>query len=337
MKGITMFVNGKWVTLLGCLIMGGHLYAQSDSKVSTLIYETQFEEVEGYSFDADLIGQNGWIGFGGGDSFLEQSNDGSTGLVTDFLEGQGQQAYIGFVKPDHETDIEFLSLLQPLDYAPAEGSEDILRFTVSMGIIDSTNGERDNFRWSVYNTDGFRLFSLDFDNETKIISYALDDAEPLQPTGFEFDNDTFYRIRLDIDFENNKWSAYAGEVVLVSDLPVSTQNLKRDLSDIDAVWAIFKAEAPGDNYMVFDNYRIETWGDPPPPPTLKPLGQLPSGGFVIRIEGNPGGQYQVEATTDFQEWSVAQENLELNQTGKLDWVDDSAPANATRFYRLKSL
>lgn len=332
-----MFGKGKYVTWLGCIATIGYLQAQSDSKISTLIYETRFEEEEGYSFDADLIGQNGWIGFGGGDSFLEQSNDGSTGLVTDFLEGQGQQAYIGFVKPNHETDIEFLSLLHPLDYTPAVGSEDILRFTVSMEIIDSTNGERDNFRWSVYNTEGFRLFSLDFDNETKIISYALDDAEPLQPTGFEFDNDTFYRIRMDVDFANNKWSAYAGEVVLVADLPVSTQNLKRDLSDIDAVWSIFKPDAPGDNYMVFDNYRIETWGDPPPPPSLLPLGRLPSGDFVIRIEGEGGGKYQVEATSDFQEWTVVEKELELNQAGKLDWVDESAPVSATRFYRLKSL
>lgn len=332
-----MVIKGKWLVLSGYIALMGCLQAQSDGKISTLIYETQFEEDEGYAFDADLIGQNGWIGFGGGDSFLEQSNDGSTGLVTDFLEGQGQQAYIGFVKPEYETDIEFLSLLQPLDYTPKEGSGDFLRFSVSMGIIDSTNGERDNFRWSVYNTEGFRLFSLDFDNETKIISYALDDAEPLESTGFEFDNDTFYRIRLDIDFENNQWSAYAGEVVLVSDLPVSTQNLKRDLSDIDAVWAIYKPDAPGDNYMVFDNYRIETWGDPPPPPTLIPLGRLPNGDFVIRIEGEAGGQYQLEATSDFKEWAVVQEKVGLNQNGKLDWVDDSAPSSAARFYRLKNL
>ena len=332
-----MHLKGKWMALLVCVAAINSLQAQSDEKISTLIYETQFEEDEGYSFDADLIGQNGWIGFGGGDSFLETSNDGSTGLVTDFLEGQGQQAYIGFVKPDHETDLEFLSLLQPLSYAPEEGSGDLLRFSVSMGIIDSTNGERDNFRWSVYNTEGFRLFSLDFDNETKIISYALDDAEPLEPTGFEFDNDTFYRIRVDIDFENNKWSAYAGEVVLVSGLPVSTQNLKRDLSDIDAVWAIYKPDAPGDNYMVFDNYRIETLGDPPSPPSLLPLGHLPNGDFVIRIEGEAGGQYQVEATTDFQEWTVVREKVQLSQNGKLDWVDDSAPSNVSRFYRLKSL
>lgn len=311
------------------------MMGQSNDKVTRLLYETSFEGEEGYSTEADLIGQNGWIGFAGGDAFLETSNDGSSGLLTDFLEGEGQQAYIGFVKPDHETGVEFLSLLQPLNFEPSEDGGELVRFTVSVGVLDSTNGERDNFRWSIYNTEGFRLFSLDFDNETKAISYALDDAEPLQATGFEFDNDTFYNLRVDIDFQGNKWSAWASEVLLLEDLPVSTQNLKRNLSDIDAVWAIFKPEAPGDNYMVFDNYRIEVIEDAPPPPTLMPLGQLPNGGFVVRIQGQPNAIYQVEASSDLIDWQVVQNKIDLGETGSIDWVDDNAGSNAQRYYRLK--
>jgi len=255
--------------------------------------------------------------------------------LTEFLESEGQQAYIGFVKPEQETRVEFLSLLQPLGFEPAERGGELVRFTVTMGILDSTNGERDNFRWSIYNTEGFRLFSLDFDNETKAISYALDDAEPLQASGFEFDNDTFYNVRLDIDFDANKWSAWASDVLLVEDLPVSTQNLKRDLSDIDAVWAIFKPEAPGDNFMVFDNYRIEVIEDAPSPPTLLPLGHLPDGGFVIRLQGEPNSIYQLESSSDLREWQVAQNKIDLGATGSIDWVDDSGGSNSRKFYRLK--
>ena len=140
---------------------------------------------------------------------------------------------------------------------------------------------------------------------------------------------------MDIDFQGNKWSAWASDVLLIEDLPVSTQNLKRDLSDIDAVWAIFKPDAPGDNFMVFDNYRIEVIEDAPPPPTLKPLGQLPNGGFVIRIEGQPNTVYQIEATSDFTNWSVVQNKIDLGATGRVDWVDDSASTSQTRFYRLQ--
>jgi hypothetical protein len=256
-------------------------------------------------------------------------------LLTDFLESKGQQAYIGFVKPEQETSVEFLSLLQPLGFEPAERGGELVRFTVAMGILDSTNGERDNFRWSIYNTEGFRLFSLDFDNETKAISYALDDAEPLQASGFEFDNETFYNLRLDIDFDANKWSAWASDVLLVEGLPVSTQNLKLDLSDIDAVWAIFKPEAPGDNFMVFDNYRIEIIEEAPSLPTLSPLGHLPNGGFVIRVQGEPNSIYKLESSFDLSEWQVAQNKIDLGATGSIDWVDDSGGSNSRKFYRLK--
>lgn len=321
------------LVLLICLVTT--MIGQSNGKVTRLLYETSFEEEEGYSTEADLIGQNGWIGFAGGDAFLEMSNDGSSGLLTDFLESKGQQAYIGFVKPEQETSVEFLSLLQPLGFEPAERGGELVRFTVAMGILDSTNGERDNFRWSIYNTEGFRLFSLDFDNETKAISYALDDAEPLQASGFEFDNETFYNLRLDIDFDANKWSAWASDVLLVEGLPVSTQNLKLDLSDIDAVWAIFKPEAPGDNFMVFDNYRIEIIEEAPSPPTLSPLGHLPNGGFVIRVQGEPNSIYKLESSFDLSEWQVAQNKIDLGATGSIDWVDDSGGSNSRKFYRLK--
>ena len=321
------------LALLICLVTT--MIGQSNGKVTRLLYETSFEEEEGYSTEADLIGQNGWIGFAGGDAFLEMSNDGSSGLLTDFLESKGQQAYIGFVKPEQETSVEFLSLLQPLGFEPAERGGELVRFTVAMGILDSTNGERDNFRWSIYNSEGFRLFSLDFDNETKAISYALDDAEPLQASGFEFDNETFYNLRLDIDFDANKWSAWASDVLLVEGLPVSTQNLKLDLSDIDAVWAIFKPEAPGDNFMVFDNYRIEIIEEAPSLPTLSPLGHLPNGGFVIRVQGEPNSIYKLESSFDLSEWQVAQNKIDLGATGSIDWVDDSGGSNSRKFYRLK--
>jgi hypothetical protein len=311
--------------------------AQVDHRVSHVLFETGFEEEEGYIYDADLIGQNGWIGFAGGDTFLEDSNDGSTGLVSDVLQGQGQHAYIGFVKPNYETSVAFLSLLQPANHQPIEGADEILRFSVSMGIMDSTNDERDNFRWSAYNTEGFRLFSLDFDNETKSISYALDNDEPLQSTGFEFDNNIFYDLRINVDLLGNTWTALVGEVVLVDALPLTTKNSKKDIGDMDAVWAIYRPELPGDNYMVFDNYRLEVLGSRPVPPVLIPKGHLPGGGFVVQVKGVSGMAYRIESTKNLQHWEVMLERLELGGSGHADWVDESASDAGQRFYRLVHL
>ena len=44
-----------------------------------------------------------------------------------------------------------------------------------MMIVDSTNAQSDDFRWAVYNSEVQRLVTLDFDNETRNINYALDD------------------------------------------------------------------------------------------------------------------------------------------------------------------
>ena len=40
-----------------------------------LIYETGFEETEGYSMEKDLIGQSGWIGYVSGGDFLETNHN----------------------------------------------------------------------------------------------------------------------------------------------------------------------------------------------------------------------------------------------------------------------
>ena len=213
-----------------------------------VVFETGFEQEEGYQLDADLIGQMGWLAFDGGDSFLESTMNGSSGLVDGFLEGGGQQAYLGYLPPDPELNTEFLSLLRPFDYPSGDFvSNQRLRFSVVMSIVDSSNEQRDNFRWSAYNTEGFRLFTLDFDNETKDIAFALDDGEPLQTTGYEFENSLFYDLTMEMDFQSNQWTVSMGGVVVVDALPMSTQGNRLDLADMDAIWAIYDPRNPGDN------------------------------------------------------------------------------------------
>ena len=39
--------------------------------------------------------------------------------------------------------------------------------------------------------------------------------------------------------------------------PLTTTGAKLDLGDVSAVWVIREVGKPGDNYMVFDDYKIE--------------------------------------------------------------------------------
>ena len=60
--------------------MGG----QAAEETLQVVFETGFEQEEGYQLDADLVGQMGWLAFDGGDSFLESTVTGSSGLVDGF-------------------------------------------------------------------------------------------------------------------------------------------------------------------------------------------------------------------------------------------------------------
>ena len=154
--------------LLAILLLGSFL----PTCAATLIYRTTFESFEGYNANFTLSGQNNWSHFG----------TGGNGLVTDFIPGAGQSAYIGFSAPTNSG--EFLNVWRPVNLVPVPTNLSVVTFSVTMRVIDSSNGRRDDFRWSLYNTNGARLFSLDFDNVTTGINYGLDNGAGFVATVF---------------------------------------------------------------------------------------------------------------------------------------------------------
>lgn len=82
---------------------------QSSPPPATVIYATGFEVEEGYSYADEFLplrGQMGWIGEGSG----------GNGLLTNFFEGFGQQAYVGFAPPAPKD--ELLNIWRPAIYRP---------------------------------------------------------------------------------------------------------------------------------------------------------------------------------------------------------------------------
>ena len=70
------------------------------------VYSTGFEIAEGYDPELQLVGQNNWVGFGSG----------GNGIITNFFEGYGQQAYIGFAPPAPKDEV--LNVWRPIGLAP---------------------------------------------------------------------------------------------------------------------------------------------------------------------------------------------------------------------------
>ena len=215
---------------------------------SSTLYTTGFETSEGYNNTATLAGQKGWTQAGsGGSGFL--TNSAFSGA------GYGEQAYIGYTAPSSGATE---SLWQPIGFTPGAG--DLVNFSVLWSLIDSTkrNTHYDRFRWSVYNTGGIRLFSIEIDNASNHINYILDDNVTRLYGNF-LTNNTIYSLQMSIDFTRNTWSATLDGAPMVSGQPVTTGSAARNLGSIRAEWLLNSTTA-GNNYMLFDNYSITRTG-----------------------------------------------------------------------------
>jgi hypothetical protein len=208
------------------------------------LLNTHFEMIEGFAPSLDLSGQSGWTSVGSG----------GNGLVTNFFDRMGQSAYLGFDPP--ATGDSALWIWRPL-VVPAIPTNHVIKFSVMMGVWDSDNGRYDDFQWEVYNTLGDNLFTLDFDNNNLHIYYLLDGSSTYQDTGVTFSNEVVYPLEITMDVEANQWSARLGGVTLAANQPITTTGKSLNLADIDAAWRIYNPGSAGNNFMVFDQYRVD--------------------------------------------------------------------------------
>jgi hypothetical protein len=204
-----------------------------------------------------------------------------------------------------------------------------------MAVIDSTRAARDDFRWSVYTTRGTRLFTLDFDNESLSVSYALDDGLGFFSTGIAFTNDVVYALRVTMDFSRNTWAATLNATNLVMRAPLTTTGQALSLGDVDAVWAIRNPGDAGDNFMLFDDYGVTA--EPTPfdqPPTLERLSLLTAGGSALAASGQPHRHYALEATPDLRQWTPLTTNAAAAD-GTVHFTDPGTSGAPQRFYRVR--
>lgn len=296
---------------------------QAAASAQTILYYTQFEQAEGYDPAFTLAGQQGWL----------VSGTGGNGLIENFIEGYGQQAYIGFHPPTAVED--FTSVWQPVGFDPVPTGENIVRFSVLLDFEPSTVGGQDDFRWSIYNAEAVRLFSLDFETSTSRISYLLDD-NVFQDTGWTFGFDGVYDLTIWMDFARNVWTAVLNGIPIVLRQPITTTGAQLTFGDADAVWAIRDPNVPGDNFMVFDEYIVvagEFDQIPEIGPTLEPVGLGPDGSFQFYIHGQEGVEYSVQVSSDLKTW-FSLGNFVAPEGGTFLFEDIFAHGYPIGFYRL---
>jgi len=293
---------------------------------STFLYQTKFEQAEGYDPRFTLAGQRGWVGAGTGGS----------GLL-DAIPDYGQSAYIGF-HPPTDTN-EATSVWSPVNFNPPPTAQ-IVKFSVLFQINPSATGGSDEFRWAVYNRPGDRLFSIDFFTKTRRIYYELQDRV-LQDTGWEFalaatPSTGLYELDLWLDFGRNTWSAFLNGYMLVHGQKIATlPNIELNLGDVDAVWAVADIRSPGNNYMVFDNYEITSESASSIPALLESLGKNQAGHQEFRIYTQPGVRYSVDVTADLRQWFSLAEFTSAETMSVFE--DTTSKEYPVGFYRVRGL
>ena len=295
------------------------------------LYFTQFEAAEGYTTGFTLAGQQNW----------DSEGSGGNGLIPGGI--QGQSAFIGYTPPNPADDS--LILWHPINFNPVAAGYPIVKFSTLVNIIDSTNHNYDIFRWSVFNQQLDRLFSIDLDNKYTDVSYLLDGTNTVVVTDLKFTNNVSYQLSVTMNFAANRWSATFNNQVIASNQFITTANAPLTLADIDAVWLInqksytnglgqvFTTNAPGNNYMMFDNYRVTAETIPITPAQVKFLGRTTEGWGLLRVAGPDGLRWAVEATTNFVNWTALKTNLISD--GYADLVDNTSAGMTRRFYRAR--
>lgn len=307
----------RWLRLGGVAVL---LASLLPAHAATLIYRTGFEAFEGYSTNFTLSGQNGWI----------HEGTGGNGVVLDFIPGAGQSAYVGFAPPGAT---EFNNVWRPVNLAPVPTNLSVVTFSVTMLVRDSTSTmNRDDFRWSIYNTNGARLFTLDFDNVTTGINYGLDDGAGFVATGYQFTRGAVHELAITMNFPRNRWQASLNGTVLTAPLPLTTTSAALNLGDIDAVWAIRTPGSAGNNYLVFDNYQIA--GEPRVAmPTLLSATRQSDGFLRLQVQAEQATRNAIEVSTNLTQWSAVVTNSAPD--GAFDVLDGSPLTLPRRFYRVR--
>jgi hypothetical protein len=310
--------NGQGGSLLLAALIGMHLNCAAAN--SETLFSTGFEPPT-YEVGFTLADQDGWL----------SDATGGNQVFAGYFPGMGQHALVGFSEP--EEDVTSLSVWRPIQFDPVAEGQPVVTFQVTMAIADSENPAlRDSFRWSVYNTNAIphRLFSIDFDNADATIAYLLDDDEGFVLTPFQFERDGLYDLVVTMDFGENRWTATLNDEVLAADLPITTQDAGLHLGDISAVWIMAAANTQfGDNFMVFDDYTV--LASTAEPPRISLVERRPNGEVLLRLTGQVGRTYTIQASPDLTQWIPLHTQVATEPV--IEFLDTAAGDPLHRFYR----
>jgi hypothetical protein len=318
------------------------------------IYYTGFEN---FTPGNDTIaGTDGWSA---SSSHAGRALSGVDAESDHLVSGIGNAAFIGGNDALLPSSVSrTVNVRRAFNLDPVALGQEVAQFQVTLGIKDSTyNGlstRRDNFEFAFYNSAGQLIAFLQFDNTTldtstqspgqKIWRSSYSGAALTKvDTGSNFFYDILMQLRVRINFRTNRWTASLDDLDLFADQPFYTGPNARNLGTIAAQMYIFNPTAanpitlaPGDNYMLFDNFALRL--DPVPEPVIYTADLTAGGAPRLTWLTEALYRYQVQYTDDLsQPWKndLPGSATTAASTGEsAAFTDTTAAGKPKRYYRI---
>ena len=245
-------------------------------------------ELYATDFDAFPAGNDRLAGF---DGWLStNTTDGVSGIFPGF--GTSRTGFLGF----NPTQAAGVFVWRPINYNPVSSGTPWVYFVVDIEVRDSTNGRWDKFEFRLYNQAVQSLGAIVFDNQN--LRVYRDDGVASSEVG-SFANGVRYQMFVLMNFELNLWAASLNGVTLFSGPVINAQGSALNLGDIDVGWRIATPGSPGNNYLIFDNYRIAVVEAPTittqPANRTVSIGQAATFSVAASASPTPSFQWQRQA------------------------------------------
>lgn len=235
--------------------------------MALMLYETQFSPQQFSPTFGYWAGVEGW--------FSNFPDNGSVGVLS-----EGGAVYVGYIDPKSEVGV---FVWQPLDFRPLKRKKPIVTIETVLAVFDSSVQRFDPFALALYNRTGGFLCALYLDNET--LRPFFDDGSGPMPLEARFPNNTFFRVRMRLDFSTNRASAWFGprgsETALFENRLMHSGGRTLDLGEFDFLWLTNGSGVRGDNFLAIDSLAISA--DAPPP--LKVPGRVRSRSSTFVLTG----------------------------------------------------
>jgi hypothetical protein len=293
---------------------------------ATELYYTDFENFT--AGDDHWVGTDGWLG--------TSTNMGVHGIDSNALPTLGKTAFLGYNRPAGS----FVTVLRPFNFNPVATNRPIVEFETLMGVQDSTNGHRDSFFFSFYNSSLSFLAAIRFSNEELTFGIWRADGSNQYNTGIGYTTNELHLLYARIDFSLNRWSAELDNLPLFTNAVFTVKTNALNLGYTAAEWQLSSTNPAnhGDNWLLVGDWSVRALPKGEEPFVTKAVAPDASARPSIAWKGDKGFDYQVEYqshTSQLWQTGLAGSSFSNNlSTGTVTFTDTTVPTLFFRKYRV---